>query len=156
MIINLSRKAVSNLLALFSLFLALVYIYGAGLVWGQTLLVEVKGIRTDNGLVYVTIYDDPKAFETSSTTSYVTYTAKEATGNPVIFTFNRLHGGPFALSIFHDENSNGIFDLVDQLPREGWGYSNNVGADSYPCFRDASFSMDDEDSNMTIQMNYAN
>ncbi len=152
----MSRKALSNILALLGLTVALVYSFSRSLLWGNSLTIEVIGLRSENGLVFMTIYDNADAFEQNSTTNYITYAAKRVKKGTASFSTNRLYGGPYAISVFHDENSNEEFDMTNDRPTEGWGYSNNVGQIENPKFEAAAIEFTNSDAKFTIHINYLN
>jgi uncharacterized protein (DUF2141 family) len=152
----MSRKTLSNVLAIHGLTGALLYSFGGSFLWGKNLTVEVIRLRSENGLVYMTIYDEANAFEQNSVTNYITYAAKRVEEGAARFSFNRLYSGPYAISVFHDENSNERFDMVDSQPIEGWGYSNNVGQTENPKFEAAAIEIRDSNTKFIIQMNYLN
>ena len=43
-----------------------------------------------------------------------------------VYTFNKLPIGKYAVAVYHDENTNGVFDRSFLgLPKESYGFSNN-------------------------------
>lgn len=130
--------------------------FGPELFLGKSLTVSISNIKSDNGVIYLTLYDDAEAFAQSSMTTYVTYEVIEAQKGQMTLSISGLRGGPLAAVVFHDENSNSNFDMSGGLPTEGWGYSNNVGKEALPSFEEAAFEMKADKSNMTITMNYIN
>ncbi|MBL0686563.1 MAG: DUF2141 domain-containing protein [Sulfurospirillum sp.] len=54
----------------------------------------------------------------------------------IVYTFQDVPNGTYAISIFHDENENEILDKnFFGMPKEGYGFSNNIR----PTFRGATF-----------------
>lgn len=63
-----------------------------------------------------------------------------ADAKSVSYTFTNLESGTYAIKLFHDENSNGKLDTnMFGIPKEGYGFSNNVGRFGEPAFNDAAF-----------------
>ncbi|MEM8731184.1 MAG: hypothetical protein AAGF79_14830, partial [Pseudomonadota bacterium] len=75
---TLTRKTLSNILAISGLMLVLIVSYGPGFVWGDTLTIRVTGIRSTEGTVHVMIYDRAVAFENYSETGITSYDTRGA------------------------------------------------------------------------------
>lgn len=102
--------------------------------------VTIDGLRSDKGQVICSIYSSaegfPKAFARATAHSNSPITNRHAE-----CTFAGVQPGTYAISVFHDENSNGRLDAnFLGIPREGVGASNNAkGHFGPPSFHDASF-----------------
>ena len=59
----------------------------------------------------------------------------------MVFTFEGLESGMYAVSLFHDENDNGKLDANFMgIPREPYAFSNNAkGFFGPPTFQDCQF-----------------
>jgi uncharacterized protein (DUF2141 family) len=87
--------------------------------------VLVEGVRSDKGLVAVTLYaDDASRFLVRHGSLYVGRVhAEKGTTEACIFV---PHAGTYALAIYHDANGNQKFDrTMIGLPAEAYGFSNN-------------------------------
>lgn len=87
--------------------------------------VVVNGVRSDIGLVAVTLYaDDSSKFLIKHGSLYVgRVDAHSGTTRACIFV---PKPGIYALALYHDANGNGQFDRTGLgLPAEGFGFSNN-------------------------------
>jgi uncharacterized protein (DUF2141 family) len=63
------------------------------------------------------------------------------------YTFENLENGTYAIKLFHDANNNGKMDTnMFGIPKEGYGFSNNVGKFGEPAFEDASFAVQNDAS----------
>lgn len=101
--------------------------------------VAVDGLRTDKGQVICLLYSSAEGFPKDDKKAI-------AHSNSVIVNragdcaFSGIQPGTYAVSVFHDENSNGRLDTnFLGIPREGVGASNNAkGHFSPPSFLDAS------------------
>jgi uncharacterized protein (DUF2141 family) len=136
----LSRKGLSIILTLVGLAIALAVSFGPGILFGHTMTVHIKDLRSQEGLVQVVLYDNAQAFKSNSIANYVDYSTVKVSSSSVEVVYRHIKPGTYALVLHHDENSDGVFDMVNDLPTEGWGYSNNVGAQTTPSYKAASFS----------------
>lgn len=83
------------------------------------LTVVAEGIRSNEGVIYMELSD-----ETGQAWSSVKVVIKEKQAQ---WTFTEIPRGKWAVRLFHDENSNGKMDTnFLGIPREGYGFSNNV------------------------------
>ncbi len=91
---------------------------------GSTLELTVSGMRSARGNVLICLTAKPRAFPDCS---------KDGTARKLIIpaaqakqiAFADLAPGTYALSLIHDENSNGKLDTRLIIPREGFGFSRN-------------------------------
>ena len=70
--------------------------------------------------------------------------------------FAQLHPGRYAVIVIHDENDNGRLDEnIIGVPTEGYGFSNDArGFLSAPSFDAAAVTIDGEDRNVVISLQY--
>lgn len=102
--------------------------------------VGVDGLRNDRGQVLCALFssapDFPKKPENALAHAKSTIAHEQATCE-----FQSIPPGTYAVSVFHDENSNGKLDTNFMgIPREGVGASNNAkGRLGPPKFASAAF-----------------
>ncbi len=114
------------------------------------LTVEIKGIASSTGDIYVALYDKAeKWMKTSLSGSKVA--AKKGS---VSVTFKDLPDGDYAISLYHDENSNGKMDSnVIGIPTEPYAFSNDAAGNFGPAsFEQAKFKVDGEKKNIVINI----
>jgi len=113
------------------------------------LTVEITGITTDAGKVFIAVYDKQENFLKDTEKSLKTNVVVE--NKKAIAKFKGLKKGEYAISIFHNENDNNKMDTkIFGIPKEPYGFSNNAtGFMGPPKFEDAKFLID---SNKTIQI----
>lgn len=111
------------------------------------LTIEISGMKTDTGKVFIAIYDKKETFLKNGKGANATVKDKKA-----IAYFKNLKKGNYAVSLFHDENDNKIMDTkIFGIPKEPYGFSNDAtGFMGPPKFKDAKFTLD---SNKTIIIN---
>ena len=73
-------------------------------------------------------------------------------GNSVVFTFEDVKPGTYAIMVLHDENENFRMDYeLSGMPKENYGMSNNPMSFGPPQFDDAKFEMGEKDKEITIR-----
>ena len=102
--------------------------------------VEITGLRNDQGKVLCSLYSSPEGFPKEAEKA-IARTSSEISNRRAVCQFAGLGPGTYAVSVFHDENSNGKLDTNFMgIPREGVGSSNNVkGHFGPPKFDAAAF-----------------
>src|ERR1700732_1085459 len=102
--------------------------------------VEISGLRSDKGQMLCALFSSADAFPTKADKAVARLTAKIAERQAVC-DFTRVAPGSYAVSVVHDENSNGKLDRnFIGMPREGVGASNDAkGHMGPPKFGAASF-----------------
>ena len=69
--------------------------------------------------------------------------------------FGIVAPGRYALSLFHDENSNGKLDTLMLMPREGFGFSRDAPVRfGPPKFSAAEFTVSGAAQRQTVRMRY--
>ena len=99
--------------------------------------VSISGLKNNNGYVMIGLYNKKDAFLNKTFKgNSVAITDKKAT-----LLFNDIPNGEYAVSFFHDANSNGKMDTnFVGIPKESYGASNNAkGFFGPPKYDDAKF-----------------
>lgn len=104
------------------------------------LTVKISRIKAPKGLISVGLYKDEKGFPDKG----MEYMGKEiqAAGPTVVYMFQNIPFGTYAIAVYHDANANGRLDSnFLGIPKEEYAFSNNaVGAFGMPpSFKNASF-----------------
>ncbi|MEM6579119.1 MAG: DUF2141 domain-containing protein, partial [Pseudomonadota bacterium] len=97
----MSRKILSNMLAVFGLLLVMATSYGPRLLSGETLSVEVTGIRNTEGTIHVLLYDSAAPFESGSETGITSYATRGAQPGEMTFQFRHMPPGRYAVFVHH-------------------------------------------------------
>jgi len=119
-----------------------------------TLRVEISGIDEIKGLVSIGLYLNEAVFPDKG--KEYKGADVEITGQTIVYTFEDIPFGTYAIAIIHDINSNGKLDKnFFGIPTEGYAFSNNLfGAfGSPPGFKDASFEVSGDET-IIIKMDY--
>ena len=117
--------------------------------------VEISGLRSDKGQMLCALFSSPEAFPKKTDKAVVRLTAKIAERRATC-DFTGVAPGTYAVSVVHDENSNGKLDTnFIGMPREGVGASNDAkGHMGPPKFGAASFHYAGGRLNLKIHVNY--
>ena len=117
--------------------------------------VDVSGLRNDKGQVLCALFSSAEAFPKKADKAVVRLTAKIAERQAVC-DFTGVAPGTYAVSVVHDENSNGKLDTnFIGMPREGVGASNDAkGHMGPPKFSAASFRYQNGRLDLKIHVNY--
>ncbi len=106
----------------------------------DNLAIEVKGVRSDKGRVYVAVHKPTENVTFPGAAGMVAGCWRVADGGPLRISFSGLEPGIYAVNAFHDENANGELDTnILGIPLEGYGFANDAtGVMGPPSFLDAS------------------
>jgi uncharacterized protein (DUF2141 family) len=85
--------------------------------------VDLTGLRNHRGTVHACLTRNPKHFPDCKGDPAALKQSIQADGSRV--NFRDVPPGRYALSVFHDENSNQKLDTFLGIPREGFGFSRN-------------------------------
>ena len=139
-----------------SVFLTVVLIFSmsesihAGGKSAGALSVRVVGLKNNNGVVYVTLFNSKE--------SYIKHKYKEIAIKPVdneaVGSFEKLSFGEYAISVIHDQNGNGKLDSnIFRIPKEPYGFSNNAAATfGPPGFEESAFAFNSNQQIIEIRL----
>lgn len=137
------------------LFLFLLISFDVATWGGGKVVVNVSGIRNDDGMIKLTLYNNEEGFPTKPEKAIQTVSEKIRNGK-VTLIIEGLKPGTYAFALLHDENNNKKSDSNwFGLPTEGVAASNNAeGSFGPPKFRDASFQVEGNTVVQNIKMVY--
>ena len=120
-----------------------------------TLTVVAKGLKNSKGVVQFSLYNKDGSIPDKKLSKYYKMQRVAISNNKAVAVFTNLPKGRYAVSVFHDENSNGKIDKGLLMPIEGVGLSNfkSVNLFNLPNFKKASFLLD-RDKKIVINMIY--
>lgn len=115
---------------------------------------SVSGLRNAKGHVMVCVTADPKAFPDCRKDANA-HKRVVAASNAKNIHFSGVAPGTYAISLIHDENSNGKLDTAVIIPNEGFGFSRNPTVTfGPPKFKSAAFVVGDADASQSVKMKY--
>ena len=123
-----------------------------------SITIHILGLKAIVGMLGVSLYNSSKGFPADHTKACATV-LKKVSGTTDEVVFNNLPYGTYAVSVLHDENSNGKLDtksyLFFSIPKEGIGVSNNPKARrGPPKYEECSVTLDAQQLETTISMRY--
>lgn len=120
-----------------------------------SIFVSVVNLRNDEGTVAAALYNSEKGFPEDSTAVFRSAHGQPSGGRAAV-VFTGIPYGYYAIAVLHDENMNGRMDKgIFGIPKEGYGFSNNVtGFMRAPSFEKAGFMCDRDSVVLTIRMKY--
>jgi uncharacterized protein (DUF2141 family) len=101
-------------------------------------VVELVGLRNDAGQVLAALYRSADGFPGGVAKAFARKRA-HSQGKKLSLAFDGIPAGPFAISVFHDENGNSAMEKTFiGIPKEGWGMSRDAKPGlGPPSFEDA-------------------
>ncbi|MBV8884433.1 MAG: DUF2141 domain-containing protein [Chroococcidiopsidaceae cyanobacterium CP_BM_RX_35] len=120
-----------------------------------SLALKVSELRKKQGLVHFALFSTPEGFPTD--TSKATKTGQVPVSEvPLTITIEDLPYGHYAVTLYHDENSNNEFDTGTLgFPKEGFGFSKDPKVwKGAPKFHQAEFEFTAESNVVEITMKY--
>jgi uncharacterized protein (DUF2141 family) len=122
---------------------------------GNQIHVEIAGLRNDSGQVLCSLFSSAGDFP-KKTEKAIDHSASVITDRHAVCEFSGVAPGTYAISVFHDENSNGKLDTNFMgIPREGVGASNGAkGHLGPPKFDAAAFRFAGGRLELKITINY--
>jgi uncharacterized protein (DUF2141 family) len=120
---------------------------------GKIITVEISGINEIKGQISIGLFSNEKDFPKDEKVFKGDYIKVEA--EKVLYAFKDVPEGTYAIAVYHDANSNKKHDKnFLGIPKEGYGFSNNVfGMFGPPKFKKVSFELK-EDKTVKIQLKY--
>lgn len=114
--------------------------------------VNINGLKKANGQLLVSLYSEEKTFQTKD--YYQSKTIKIPSTETIKVIFEKIPYGLYAISTYHDANSNGKLDTnIFGIPSEHFGASNDAPAKGGPPkYKDAKFRLEQDMINLTINL----
>lgn len=116
-----------------------------------SIVVDVKGVKCCEGVLRLAVYNDKGSWMSPS--NMVRGRLGFIQGDEQTFEIHGLPAGDYAIAVYQDTNSNNKLDRwLWTVPREPYGFSNNVGRYGPVSFDKAAFGLS-EDLNISIELN---
>jgi len=119
-----------------------------------TLELTITGVRDQDGVVYLAVYDRPEAFP--KTDGMRAKVQAEVSDSTLTVSIPDLPSGRYAVAAYHDQNGNGTFDQgLFGIPLEGYGFTGNPRVfPSGPTFDDAAITVTPPLTRAELRMRY--
>ena len=117
--------------------------------------VIITGFKNSSGKAGITLFSNGKGFPMKGELA-VKKVFADVEQSSCTVVLRDIPYGTYAVSVFHDENSNGKLDTnMLGMPKEGVGASNNAkGRFGPPKYKDASFVLDSNEKQMNVTIQY--
>jgi len=119
---------------------------------GGDLVVRINGLSSDTGKVILALVNSVEEYKArkGGRDPYLSATLSIKEGR-AFYRFKNIPYGEYAIKAFHDENANGELDTnFIGIPREAYGFSNNVRSLGMPDYEKVKFDFSTEQSEITI------
>lgn len=126
-----------------------------GLCQPNTVSITIKDIRSDSGVVRLALYNHPDQFPHQPARSFTFEKTILKDGIMEVVLID-IPPGIYAISLLDDEDENDCMNYnFLRMPREGYGFSNNVrpGLKSPP-FDKCTFRVGEGNTHLEIEMQY--
>ena len=139
-------------------------VYASQVVWAGELQLELEGLKSNQGIVMVGLYNTEAAFSAGLGSYKQPNGFLKDVGRLIGLTlrvdsglrtaiFSGLKPGLYAIGLFHDANANGILDSTLGMPTEGYGFSNNaMGFMKAPDFSSAAVRVGSGEKTIKIKL----
>ena len=120
------------------------------------LLIEVRGVRSDAGRIYVAVHAPREGEEFPYAEGMVAAIHQQARSGDLRFVLRDLPAGRYAVNAFHDENDNGDLDTnVLGIPKEGYGFANDPSTTfGPPDFDEAAVAVGEAPATAAMTLSY--
>jgi len=121
-----------------------------------SLSITIQNLRNNKGHVLISLFKDGVGYPDEAAKAFKKL-CLPIVSNKVIYQFTDLPTGQYAIAILHDENDDQKMNTnFFGIPKEGYGFSNNVmGTFGPPSFSKASFRFDNNSTlNLHIKAKY--
>jgi uncharacterized protein (DUF2141 family) len=101
------------------------------------LTISISDVEKGKGHLMIALYKSEEDYKSGKASFH---TKVEALNGKEIAVFENLADGEYAIKIYQDENDNNKMDFnMMGIPKEGYGFSNNVGMFGAPKYEEAKF-----------------
>lgn len=120
------------------------------------LTIEVRGVRSDEGRIYVAVHAPREGENFPYAEGMVAAIHQQARTGDLRFVLRDLPAGRYAVNAFHDENGNGDLDAnVLGIPKEGYGFANDPSTSfGPPEFEEAAVTVGDAPATAAMTIGY--
>lgn len=116
------------------------------------LTVNVSGLKPLKGDLYISLHNRPGSFQVADSAFLKRKIGVDEEMETVVF--KNIPGGNYAISVYHDENQNGVLEMNEKgIPLEGYGFSTKTRSLARPKFEQAAFDLTKNDT-VDIRMLY--
>ena len=132
----------------------LALVAGSPAAFAATLTVTITGIHSNNGDVYVALFNRAENFPDGDYS--IRHLKVKASTAPIVVSFDHLPPGTYAVGCYHDEELLGHFKTNwFGYPLDGYALSNGIRAVvSRPTFAEAAFPVGNPATSVSLNVRY--
>jgi uncharacterized protein (DUF2141 family) len=113
------------------------------------LTVNISDIEQGKGHLLIALYASEEEYKSGKASFHSKVKAKNG---EEVAVFENLPNGDYAIKMYQDENDNNEMDFnMMGIPKEGYGFSNNVGMFGAPEYKEAKFTVK-ENTAITVDL----
>lgn len=138
--------------------------YGLFLLWlvwllqplpAQNLIVQIKGIRSAEGVIIVSLFANAQEFADESPRYEKVVPKTGMRAGQLMVVFQNIPPGSYGMAVLDDTNENGKMDYKILKPTEGYGFSDFYPRKlQKPTFEKFQFSLTEEDKAICVSLLY--
>jgi uncharacterized protein (DUF2141 family) len=121
-------------------------------------MIKIENLKTTEGNLVISFYDDAGQFPDKPKEEFVIIVSKqELKENGYIWKSELLPFGTYSVSILDDKNENSRMDYFLGIPKEGFGFSNNIKPTLFKpkiSFQETQFELNSTYKKMNIEVQY--
>jgi uncharacterized protein (DUF2141 family) len=123
--------------------------------FSQTLTVEISGIRSEKGVIQLSVYSDKETFANEIPFRGYSFEKTEMKNGILLIKIADLPPGNYGIALIDDTNQNGKIDFRFFIPCEGFGFSNYpFKGTRKPDFESFAFHFSEEEKLVKIGVQY--
>ncbi|MGB3722538.1 MAG: DUF2141 domain-containing protein [Pacificimonas sp.] len=137
---------------MFKTMISLMAVSGFAMVaQAASLTVNIEKVRAGSGPVYVSLQTEDQFMKNDGKYGVIVETPGTGSISPVI---EGIAPGTYAISVWHDDNGNGQFDMGARGPLDGWAMIGGETMTAAPAFAEASLTIGEADARADVTMIY--
>jgi len=123
--------------------------------FSQILSVEISGIKTDKGVIQLSVYRDKETFTDEIPFQVYNFPKAGMVDGKITVSIPELKPGTYGIALIDDKNENGKMEYRFFIPIEGFGFSNyHFKGSRKPDFESFAFPFSDADILIHINVQY--
>jgi uncharacterized protein (DUF2141 family) len=123
--------------------------------FSQNLTVEISGIKTDKGVIQLSVHRDKESFANETPFRIYNFPKTGMVDGKITVTISDLTVGTYGIALIDDKNENGRMDYRFFMPIEGFGFSNYCFKGTCkPDFESFAFPFSEREKTVRINLTY--
>ncbi|MBV7255647.1 DUF2141 domain-containing protein [Pacificimonas sp. WHA3] len=115
------------------------------------LTVNIDGVRDAPGKLYVSLQTQSQFMKDEGAYGVMIDSPAAGVSSP---TVTGIAPGTYAITVWHDDNDNGEFDMGERGPLDGWAMIGGTSMRAEPTFAQTSLTIGEADESVSVVMIY--